>query len=216
MDDAERARLNAAIDAESDPKRKAELKKEFIALFRAAKAAVDAPHKALYEELKGDIDDYVNYSGTSEIHKTFPISPKLAASVARWPKVTEELVVYRGQSKKHLKLPGAEKAFLSATDGLNTAREFAGKGGNIFKITLKPGVRFLKTYGALEGGGEQEVFVATDGVVEYGDEKVRVEDKGMLMRNMAIPVTIYPKPEGGRRTRRRLTRRRLTRRRRNV
>ena len=200
-----KAELNVAIKAESDPKRKAELKKEFFAL-------VNAPlllHEPINKELHADIRAYIDApNATHAGHKTYPITPKLAASVARWPKATEDIVVYRGQSKKHLKLPGTEKPFFSATDSLEIARDFGQwPDGNIFKITLKPGVRFLRV---LPATSEGEILVAADGVLEYGDKKVRVGDSNRW--NMAIPVTIYPKPEGGRRTKRRRTRRQRTRR----
>lgn len=160
-------------------------------------------HRALNEELEKDIDKYA-----AGQQRSYPISDKLAASVARWPVVTEELVLYRGQPKEFSTLPMAtpyiNRPFFSATYGLDIAKKFAGKGGLIFKITLKPGVRFLR----LTHTNEAEVFVAADGVAEYGTTKVRVTDPDLGTWAMAWPVTLSPKPTGGRRTRRRRTRRR--------
>jgi hypothetical protein len=154
-------------------------------------------HQALNEELQADIDAYANGG-----QRSFPISDKLATSVARWPAVTEELVVYRGQPKEFSQLPMMtrydKRPFFSATYGLDIAKRFAGQGGLIFKITLKPGVRFLR----LTHTNEAEVFVAADGLAEYGTTKVRVtnpDDRKSWA--MAWPVTLSPTPTGGRRRR---------------
>jgi hypothetical protein len=154
-------------------------------------------HQALNEELEKDIDDYA--AGKQVSGK---ISPALRASVARWPVVTEERVLYRGQPKEFSTLPmvplSNERPFFSATYGLDIAKRFAGKGGLIFKITLKPGVRFLR----LTHTNEAEVLVAADGVAEYGTTKVRVTNPDDRQSwAMALPVTLSPAPTGGRRRR---------------
>ena len=170
-------------------------------------------HDALVEELKKDLETYTRGGQVS-----FPITPKLAASVARWPVTTEELVVYRGQPKpkdkntptKYLPLPLMtpydRRPFFSTSMGLDVAKTFADYSfpkGDVFKITVKPGVRHLQ----LSNMGEAEILIAADGVAEYGPDKVRVKADGTWTN--AWQVTYSPKPTGGRRkTRRRSLRRR--------
>jgi hypothetical protein len=171
------------------------------------------PHEALIKELglEKDLEIYMRGGQFS-----FPITPKLAASVARWPVATEEFDVYRGQPKpkdkksptKYLPLPLMtpydRRPFFSTSMSIAVAKTFAGYAtptGDTFKITVKPGVRYLK----LSSMGEAEILVAADGVAEYGPEKVRVT--GDYTWTMSWPVTYSPKPSGGRRKTRRAARR---------
>jgi len=176
-------------------------------------------HDALVEELKEDLKLY-----TAGGQVSFPITPKLAASVARWPVATEEFVVYRGQPKpkpkdtrvttKYLPLPLMtpydRRPFFSTSLGLDVAKQFAKYAypeGDVFKITVKPGVRHLQ----LSAMGEAEILIAADGVAEYGDAKVKASNE--IVKNLSVwPVTYSPKPPkptaGRRKTRRRSLRRR--------
>jgi len=171
------------------------------------------PHEALIKEL-GIEKDLEIYTRGGQL--SFEITPKLEASVARWPVTTEELVVYRGQPKpkdkkaptKYLPLPLItrldRRPFFSTSLGIEIAKrfaEYANPTGDTFKITVKPGVRYLQ----LSAMGEAEVLIASDGVAEYGEKKVRVN--GLSTWAMSWPVTYSPKPSGGRRKTRRLRRR---------
>jgi hypothetical protein len=174
-------------------------------------------HAALVEELKEDLKAYTRGGQSS-----FPISDALWDSVSRWPVATEEFVVYRGQPKppaekkktmKHLPLPLVDlynkRPFFSTSMGLDVAKTFAKYAypeGDVFKITVKPGIRYL----VLTTMGEAEILVAGDGVAEYGDAKVKASNE--IVKNLSVwPVTYSPrppKPTGGRRkTRRRSLRR---------
>lgn len=142
----------------------------------------------LNEELK---DDLVAYTKGGQ--RSFPISPALAASVARWPVVQgENFIVYRGQSKEYTQLPLKKdvggRPFFSTTDFLYVANRglFGGDGGNIFMLTLKPGVRYLPVI----GGDEAEVLVEAGGVPVYADKKVMVSDS--VGKRGVRPVTYSP------------------------
>jgi hypothetical protein len=142
----------------------------------------------LNEELNKDLVAY-----TKGGQRSFPISPALAASVARWPVVQEEnFIVYRGQSKEYTQLPLKKdiggRPFFSTTDFLYVANRgiFGGDGGNIFMLTLKPGVRYLPVI----GGDEAEVLVEAGGVPVYADKKVMVSDS--VGKRGVRPVTYYP------------------------
>jgi hypothetical protein len=158
---------------------------------------MDDPHKALNVELEKDLNAYLG-----GMQASFPISKRLADSVARWPVAEKELVVYRGQPKEFAKLPLQtiydRRPFFSATWDLAIAKKF-GEGGNVFKITIQPGVRFLK----ITHSNEAEVLLASDGIADMGTEKVWVTDKDTKARAKAIPVVYSPKPSGGRRKTRR-------------
>lgn len=169
-------------------------------------------HKTLVEELMPDLVEY-----TSGGQNSFPITPKLAASVARWPVATEEFVVYRGQPKNKkdpkkplalpLMTPYDRRPFFSTSMGLDIAKQFADYAfpkGDVFEITIKPGVRYLH----LSTMGEAEILIAADGVATYGDTKVKRSND--VVKNLSVwTVTYAPKPSGGRRkTRRRSLRRR--------
>jgi hypothetical protein len=142
----------------------------------------------LNEEFK---DDLVAYTKGGQ--RSFPISPALAASVARWPVVQgENFIVYRGQSKEYTQLPlmtdTNRRPFFSTTDFLYVANRgiFGGDGGNIFMLTLMPGVRYLPVI----GGDEAEVLVEAGGVPVYADKKVMVSDS--VGKRGVRPVTYSP------------------------
>jgi hypothetical protein len=142
----------------------------------------------LNEEFK---DDLVAYTKGGQ--RSFPISPALGASVARWPVVQgENFIVYRGQSKEYTQLPlmtdTNRRPFFSTTDFLYVANRglFGGDGGNIFMLTLRPGVRYLPVI----GGDEAEVLVEAGGVPVYADKKVMVSDSAG--KRGVRPVTYYP------------------------
>ena len=144
-----------------------------------------------------------------------PISEALADSVAGWAVATEEFVVYRGQPKNKedpktplpLPLDYRNRPFFSTTLGLEVAKRFAKYAtpeGDVFKITVKPGIRYKQ----VSKDYEAEILIAANGVAEYGEKKVRVSDKDLGTWTNAWSVTYSPKPTGGRRkTRRRSLRR---------
>jgi hypothetical protein len=148
------------------------------------------PHETLNVELEKDLDVYMD-PGTS-----YRITDALWNSVKRWPVAEKEFVVYRGQPKEFAKLPLQtiydRRPFFSATWGIAIAKKF-GEGGNVFKITVQPGVRFLK----LTHTNEAEVLLASDGIADMGAEKVWVVDTDTKARAKAIPVVYSPKPASG-------------------
>lgn len=161
----------------------------------------DPRHKQLNIELEKDIEGY-----TRGFQRSFPISPKLAASVATWPIADKEIIVYRGQPKEFNMLPMPTKSmtlpFFSTTTRLDIAQTFAKyapKGGQVFVIKIQPGVRFL----VISGSGEGEILVAANGIAEYGSSKVQV--KQPEAKGSATPVIYKPQPTGGRRKTRRRT-----------
>jgi hypothetical protein len=144
--------------------------------------------------LQTDLDIYMGNS--------VRVTPKLAASVARWPVATEEFDVYRGQPKdmkdpknpKSRPLPAysPERSFFSTSLNVRVARTFAGyscSAGDVFKITVKPGVRYLQ----VSNNFETEILLAADGVAEYGPTKVRATDVDTREWCMAWPVTYSPR-----------------------
>ena len=148
--------------------------------------------------LKDDVETYMG--------NTVEITPKLAASVSHWPVATKEFDVYRGQPKdmkdpknpKSRPLPAysPERSFFSTSLDLRVARTFAGyssPAGDVFKITVKPGVRYLQISNNLE----TEILLAADGVAEYGPKKVRATDPDDNTNFcQAWPVTYSPRTPG--------------------
>ena len=142
--------------------------------------------------------DVETYMGNSVV-----ITPKLAASVSRWPVATKEFDVYRGQPKdmkdpknpKSRPLPAysPERSFFSTSLNVRVARTFAGyscPAGDVFKITVKPGVRYLQ----VSNNFETEILLAADGVAEYGPKKVRATDLDDSTNFcQAWPVTYSPR-----------------------
>jgi hypothetical protein len=161
---------------------------------------MEAASAAIIEEL--DLEtDIRTYMSNSVV-----ITPKLAASMARWPVATKEFVVYRGQPKpkkddpkvttKYLPLPLMDlynkRPFFSTSLGLDVAKQFAEYAypiGDTFKITVKPGIRYLK----LSSMGEAEVLLAADGVADY-HEREWVSNSGV--RLMPWIVTYSPRTPG--------------------
>ncbi len=136
---------------------------------------------------------------------TVEITPKLAASVSHWPVATREFVVYRGQPKpkkddpkvttEYLPLPAysPERPFFSTSLDLRVARTFARystPAGDVFKITVKPGVRYLQ----ISNNFETEILLAADGVAEYGPKKNQARDPDDSTNFcLAWPVTYSPR-----------------------
>jgi len=180
--------------------------------------------KALIESLNKELWEKGLKAYVSGQQVSFPISSALGASVARWPVVKEGevLTVYRGQPKVvhrglrkvvipaelPLRTPTNPRPFFSTTDYLYIANRdiFGGKGGNVFKVTVMPGVRYLPILESAEG----EVLIDAGGVAVYGTTKIH--DSDAVGKRQVIPVTYSPQPTptGARRTRRR---RRLSRKR---
>ena len=162
------------------------------------------------DPVQAGLEAYMSGKATSH-----PISEALADSVAGWTVATEEFVVYRGQPKNKedpktplpLPLDYRNRPFFSTTLGLDVAKrlaEYATPKGDVFKITVKPGIRYRQ----VSNNYEAEILIAADGVAEYGEEKVWARDKDLDIKGKVWPVTYSPKPRGGRRkTRRRSLRR---------
>jgi hypothetical protein len=76
--------------------------------------------------------------------------------------------------------------------GLDVAKrfaEYATPKGDVFKITVKPGIRYKQ----VSTDYEAEILIAANGVAEYGEKKVRVADKDLGIWGMAWPVTYSPR-----------------------
>jgi hypothetical protein len=155
-------------------------------------------HAELRKELARDLDAYMDGKQLS-----YAISPALRDSVADWPVVEKELVVFRGQPKDYTTLP-TNVPFMSTSYYLHIAKRFAGDGGHTFKLILQPGVR---VFVPAPGSGEAEVFVETGAVMTYSVDttgkvaKKRVKDADTDEVANSFVVTVSPKPTGGRRRR---------------
>jgi hypothetical protein len=153
-------------------------------------------HAELREEHAEDLNTYMDGK-----QLTFEITHALGKSVADWPIVEKELVVFRGQPKAYTTLP-TTVPFMSTSYYLHIAKRFAGDGGHTFKLILQPGVRFFVP---APGSGEAEVFVETGALMTYGVDKTgkvakkRVKDADTEEVANSFVVTVSPKPTGGRR-----------------
>ena len=159
------------------------------------------PHKALHEKYGDLIDAYID-GRRGDTDKV----AKLYATVPEWPLTTEDLVVYRGQGSD-TKLPndGFSRLPMATTTDITVTRrpEFAGPTGPVFQITVKPGIPYLDLRAMNPSEQEMLVVAPTSSLstrpdrilATYGDKKVKVG------KYSAIPVTLSPKPTGGRRRR---------------
>jgi hypothetical protein len=152
-------------------------------------------HKALHSELKADIDAY-----TDGGQLNFPISDKLEASVARWPRMPEgkTLTVYRGQPNEYSELP-TRVPFMSTSIGVDEALKFRGHKCCLFEIHILPGTPFLITPNV----DEYEIFVG-HAVIKDRKELVKTIETNLgKKRFKVIEITYGPATAGRRKTRRR-------------
>jgi len=141
-------------------------------------------HKALQVEFEKDFEAYAKGGQIS-----FPVSPRFAASVARWPKVPEgfKVTVYRGQSAKYTNLPTGV-VLMSTSSAVELAKRFADKPCCLFEIALLPGTPFLIT----DNWAEAELLVGVAGQeVKSRRELVKSVYTDMGKKRMKVIEVVY-------------------------
>jgi hypothetical protein len=150
-------------------------------------------HRKLQEELEEDLEKYM-----AGMQFSFPITPRLAASVSRWPKIPEgqKLTTYRGQPPPFTELP-KRSPLMSTSIAAEKAKAFTDKSCCFFEITVLPGTPFLITPNL----SEYEVLVGVQGMeVKSRNETIKsvYTDQGKK-RFKVIEITYGPVTTAGRR-----------------